>query len=237
MKSLYSFFLELIYGIRIYFLQNKYKNHFYNKEFNWKWSKINFNRIALINLLISKKKNCSYLEIGCASNNLFNSVYVSDKIGVDPFKGGNVRKTSNVFFNNNKKFYDVIFIDGLHEYWQVRQDVVNAIKFLKPNGWVVLHDMLPRNWVEHHVPNISPTVWTGDVWKVGFELLLTKGIDFKIVKIDHGIGVFKLTRKNPKLFDLSQTLNTAQFSYFYKNINKLPIIEWKNFQSWLNKTN
>jgi hypothetical protein len=237
LRNLYSCFSGLINSFRIYFLQNKYKSHSYDREFDWKWSKYNINRIALINLLISKKNDCSYLEIGCASNNLFDSVYIPDKTGVDPFKGGNVRKTSNDFFNNNKKLYDIIFIDGLHIYQQVRQDVINSIKFLKPNGWIVLHDMLPRNWIEHHVPNLSPGVWTGDVWKLGFELSLTKDIDFKIIKIDHGVGVFKLNKNNVTLFDLSKILNTAQFSYFYKNIRKLPIIDWNNFKKWLNKIN
>ena len=53
-----------------------------------------------------------------------------NKIGVDPERGGNVRKTSDNFFKNNKKEFDVIFIDGLHIYEQCRKDVINSLKVL-----------------------------------------------------------------------------------------------------------
>ena len=44
----------------------KYSHNSYDKSFDWNWKKINFNCIALVNLLVSEKPNCSYLEIGCA---------------------------------------------------------------------------------------------------------------------------------------------------------------------------
>jgi hypothetical protein len=108
------------------------------------------------------------------------------------------------------------------------------MKFLKAGGWIALHDMLPRNWIEHHVPIVNPSgEWTGDVWKVAFELLKTEGIDFRILKIDYGVGVLRLTRHNPTLIDLTNELEDKQFSYFYENISKLPIIEWRDAQNWL----
>lgn len=215
-------------------LQKKYAANSYDKSFNWDWKTTNFNRIALVNLLVSKKSDCAYLEIGCASNDLYDSVAALNKTGVDPHKGGTIRKTSDDFFHTNESFFDVVFIDGLHTYGQVRKDVINSIKFLKSGGWIALHDMLPRNWIEHHVPIVNPGgEWTGDVWKVAFELLQTEGIDFRILKIDYGVGVLKLTKENPTLIDLTNELEGKQFSYFYENVSKLPIIEWRDAQNWL----
>ncbi len=215
-------------------LQKQYQHHAYEKTIDWGWESINYNRIALVNLLVSKFKICDYLEIGCNTNNLFDSVPVKNKIGVDPFAGGNVRKTSDDFFQENNNKFDVIFIDGLHTYEQVRVDVINSIKALNPGGWIALDDMLPRDWIEQHVPIVSPSYWTGDVWKVAFELANTNGIDFKILKIDNGVGVFKLNSHNPILADMQGDLSNKQFSYFYENLNKLPILDWQDAQSWLN---
>ena len=213
-------------------LQRKYQNHGFDKSFSWDWEKTNYNRIALVNLLVSRRKDPAYLEIGCSSNSLFDSVPASQKTGVDPAAGGTVRATSDAFFAQNNQSFDVIFIDGLHEYEQVQRDIVNSICFLKPGGYVALHDMLPCTWVEHHVPRISGA-WTGDVWKVAFELAQSKGIDFKIVKIDHGVGVFRLTETKPEVVNLASELKNKEFDYLYNNIGKLPLIEWQDFVQWL----
>jgi Methyltransferase domain len=213
----------------------QWAHHSDNRRFDWKWEETNYNRIAVINLLLSKQSNPTYLEIGCESNSSFDSVPVLNKIGVDPAKGGTMRMTSDEFFKQNNGHYDVVFIDGLHTYEQVRNDVANAIRFLNKGGWVVLHDMLPRDWIEHHVPIVARKggAWTGDVWKVGFELSQTAGIDFKILIIDHGVGVFRVTRENIALKDMTNELRDKEFSYFYDNIKSLPLIEWNNAQQWL----
>jgi hypothetical protein len=48
--------------------------------------------------------------------------------------------------------------------------------------------MIPRNFAEENVPRLQD-IWTGNVWKVGLELLETNNVDFFVVKADHGIGV------------------------------------------------
>jgi hypothetical protein len=215
-------------------LVRQWSHHSDSRRFDWDWRATNYNRIAVVNLLLSKVTDPAYLEIGCASNDLFNSVPALNKVGVDPTSGGNVRKTSDDFFQQNKSKFDVIFVDGLHTYEQARKDVINSIKCLKDNGWVALHDMLPRDWIEQHVPFVSYSgVWTGDVWKVAFELSQTDGVDFKILKIDAGVGVFRVLRKDVVLKDLTKDLRDKQFSYYYDNIRALPITEWKDAQQWL----
>ena len=214
-------------------LEIKYQKNSYGKEINWNWGEINYNRIALVNLLIAKFKNASYLEIGCLSNKLFDSVPTKNKIGVDPVGGGTVKATSDNFFEENRIKFDVIFIDGLHTYEQVRRDVVNSLNSLNPGGWISLHDMLPRTWKEHHVPNLSPGPWTGDVWKVAFELIETKGVEFKIIEIDNGVGVVKINSEYSGLNNKISTLEKKQFDYFYEKKKQLPIISWEEAVEWI----
>lgn len=214
-------------------LVRKWSHHSDSRRFKWDWSATNYNRIAVVNLLLSKVNDPAYLEIGCASNALFDSVPALNKVGVDPASGGTERKTSDAFFEQNKSQFDVVFIDGLHTYEQVRKDVINSIKCLKDNGWVALHDMLPRDWREQHIPVLTLGAWSGDVWKVAFELSQTDGIDFKILKVDYGVGVFRVLKTDVVLKDLTDDLRDKQFSYFYDNIKALPITDWKEAQQWL----
>lgn len=214
-------------------LQRKYRRHAFDKTLDWGWGSAQYNRIALVNLLVAQKSDCAYLEIGCATNALFSSIPIGNKTGVDPERGGNVRMTSDEFFTRNSSRFDIIFIDGLHTYEQVRRDVLNSIKVLKPGGWIALHDMLPSAWIEHHSPVITRGAWTGDVWKVAFELSRTRGIDFKIVQIDYGVGVFRLTDQHPELVDMRRELADEGFGYFYENVHRLPVVDWVGAQNWL----
>lgn len=219
--------------ISSYIKQLKWKHNSDIRIINWDWEEINFNRIALVNLLLNKYIEPVYLEIGCASNVLFNSIPIKNKIGVDPASGGNVRMNSDEFFQNNSIKFDVVFIDGLHTYEQVRRDVINSIKNIKQGGWIAIHDMLPRNWLEHHVPIVTAKAWTGDVWKVAFELLKTEGVEFKILKIDYGVGVIKVNDPQTILIDLKLELLHKEFNYYYDHLRELPIIEWSEAQEWL----
>ena len=47
---------------------------------------------------------------------------------------------SDDFFQNNKKFFDVIYIDGWHGASQVRKDIVNSWKFLNVGGIIICDD-------------------------------------------------------------------------------------------------
>lgn len=205
----------------------------FKKTFDWQWETKRFNRIALINLLCNTKIDGSYLEIGCQGNICFDAIPMMDKIGVDPESGGTHKMYSDDFFKNNQKKFDVIFIDGLHVYDQVHRDVVNSISALKPGGWIALHDMLPHDAVSEHVPNISKGAWYGDVWKVAFELVESTGIEFKVIKIDAGIGLLRLTSPTAQITDLSHILLEKRFEYFYNNINQLPLTEWDEAYEWI----
>ena len=52
------------------------------------------------------------------------------------------KMTSDNFFQNNSKIFDLIFIDGDHFYDQVLRDINNAWKILKNSGFLILDDYL-----------------------------------------------------------------------------------------------
>ena len=47
---------------------------------------------------INRKEYKSYLEIGCFDNELFDHINCENKVGVDPYSGGTIRKASDDFF-------------------------------------------------------------------------------------------------------------------------------------------
>lgn len=234
-----NFFIRLInqLTLKIYysFLKRKYKKNSDLRELDKEWESINYNRIALINLILKNYINPTYLEIGCASNSLFDSLPIKEKTGVDPLYGGNVRKTSDEFYALNKDNFDVIFIDGLHTYDQIVKDINNSLKVVNENGWIAIHDLLPLNWKEQHIP-ILHWDWTGDIWKVAFDLIKTKGLDFKIVSIDHGVGLIRVLKPKTKLNGISKELKNKKFNYYFDNFYKLPVLEWDQAVNWIEKS-
>ena len=203
---------------------NKFSKFANPKKYEWHWDKKSFNRIALINYLISKTGGweSDYLEIGCNKNVLFNSIAVETKIGVDPLIGGTHRMTSDEFFKkyNHLKF-NVIFVDGLHEYEQCQRDCLNSIKFLESGGIILFHDFLPRSPYEENVPR-KQISWTGDVWKVAVELSNSVNVDFRIVNIDHGVGILKI--KKDFKYNKMNNLKNENFDNFLEYKKKFPII-------------
>ena len=216
-------------------VEKQYAHRAFDKTIDWDWSAIRYNRVAVLNALAARKPDAAYLEIGCFRNEMFDALPLSKKVGVDPEQGGTIRATSDAFFASNTERFDLIFIDGEHSYDQVHRDVANALKAINPGGWIALHDMLPRNWIEQHNPPVRYGAWCGDGWKVAFELMQTEGIDFRIVKVDHGVGVIRVEKPGTDLADLGQAIGDAQFPYFYENHPRLPLVSWEEALPWMRR--
>ena len=214
-------------------MRKQFALHADPRRFEIDWRSINFNRIAVANLLLSDKPEARYLEIGCAGNEMFDAVMAKHKIGVDPAHGGTHRMTSDEFFSQNGgATYDVVFIDGLHLYEQAHRDVANALRCVGPNGWIALHDMWPRDWLEEHVPRVS-SAWTGDVWKVAFELAKSPGLDFRLLQLDMGVGVLRVLKAGAQLPDLRSELADRRFPYFMDHFNELPVLAYPAAREWM----
>ena len=151
MKIIKNFFrlilppvLNIFYLLKVF---NKLNKYLYGNKFELE--KNFYNRQSFVLRAVSKKNlnMCQYLEIGVYKNSVFNCIplKIENKIGVDPTQGGTHRKTSDDFFIDNTKNFDVIFIDGLHTYEQCQRDCINSLKFLNPRGVILFHDFLPNN--------------------------------------------------------------------------------------------
>ena len=209
----------------------------YYKLRNLYYGKVNFDfenqpkRWELINNIIKNNGYSSYLEIGCFNNECFDKINIESKIGVDPSKGGTIRKTSDDFFEKNIKKFDIIFIDGLHEYEQIKKDIINSIKFLKNGGTILCHDSLPEEYSDQTVP-YSLGIWSGDVWKAIVEFRTLKDLDVCVCTIDRGVSVIKL-RSNTDLLKLKNSnYKSLNFQFYFKNYSR--IMNTKNFEECIN---
>ena len=206
------------------FKEEKFNDNFHDIIINIDWKKINYNHSAFINKALHKFHNGKYLEIGCNKNKCFNSIFAKFKVGVDPNLGGTIRDTSDNFFNNNAIFFDIIFIDGLHTFEQCRKDIINSLKFLNNKGYIFIHDLIPRSWLEENVPQLQPT-WTGDVWKVSLELSKTSGIDFSVILADMGIGMIKKENNNVIYYNNYLNIKNLKYKDFLNRIDEIKFID------------
>ena len=186
----------------------------------------NIFRWDLIQFLIDKYKYTTYLEIGCDKDQSFSKIKILQKVGVDPVSGGTIRKTSDDFFNFNKEKFDIIFIDGLHHYEQVIEDINNALNILNDNGHILVHDCLPRTIAHQAIPRYRGS-WNGDVWKSIVELRTRKNLEVFTCEIDFGVGIIR-KKKNSKLLKLKiDNYKDLKFSdYYHRNEEFMNVISY-----------
>ena len=55
------------------------------------------------------------------------------------------KESSDDFFIKNKEYFDIIYVDGSHEAFQVDKDINNAWKFLNNNGIMICDDFFYQN--------------------------------------------------------------------------------------------
>ena len=212
-------FNKIYYNIFVENFKGKLEYNFPPNYFRW----------DLIEYLINKYKYSDYLEIGCDQDQLFSKVRIKNKTGVDPISGGNIRKTSDEFFRENKNKFDIIFIDGLHTYNQVKKDILNSINCLKDEGIVLVHDCMPDSLSKQAVPRYRMS-WNGDVWKAIVDLRQNEYLETYTCKIDQGIGVIK-KKRNSSILKLEKNIEDLKFKDYYKNYVKyLRVVDLKEFQ-------
>ncbi len=205
-------------------------------------------RHEIINEILELKHEANYLEIGVRNPALnFDKICAKTKFSVDPgleYKENPVdfKITSDDFFDQlrNGKIlqkdirFDVVFIDGLHLAEQVDRDISNSFKFLKEDGFIVLHDCNPPSeWHarENHAYALSPAKnnWNGTTWKAFVKWGQKEEIRIACVDSDWGVGV--LTKGHT--FEPSKIKETGfyEFSFFHHNkeklINLMPFEEFK----------
>jgi len=205
---------------------------YFSKSINFKFEQ-DIYRWDLINKIINKNKFTSYLEIGCDDNKCFDRINIKNKIGVDPVSGGNLRITSDNFFIDNKKKFDLIFIDGLHTYEQVKKDIINSINSINDNGYILVHDCLPSRLSHQAIPRYKGN-WNGEVWKAIVEFRTKKEFNIFVCLIDTGIAVIKKQTNEDPLLYADLNFKKLKFEFFFNNYQKLMrLISWKDFNTTL----
>mgnify|MGYP001171967780 FL=1 len=201
------------------FLLKRFLYYIYGEKFfkrlNYNWSQFP-SRIEIIQKIINQNNFKKYLEIGCDKDENFSKIRVENKVGVDPFRGGTIRSTSDEFFKSNNDKFDIIFLDGLHTYNQTIKDINNSLEHLNSNGIIIIHDCLPKKIWNQIVPRMYGH-WNGDVWKAIVESRTLSDIDTYTCIADHGLGVI-FKRKNRNLLNLKiKNFEKLKFSEYYKN--------------------
>ena len=183
----------------------------------------NPSRTEIINFLLSLKPNDTcYLEIGVSNpEKNFNHIIADSKYSVDPglkFKENPVdfKMTSDVFFQklskndilSNDIRFDVIFIDGLHLAEQVDRDIENALKYMKDDGFIVLHDCNPptewharENYYYYNTPAVGD--WNGTSWKAFLKRRFDPSIYSCCIDSDWGVGILSKQHKIGNSIDSS----------------------------------
>jgi hypothetical protein len=218
-KHIYFFkrFLYYIYGEKFY------------KRLNYDWSN-EPSRIHIIKEIIKRENYKDYLEIGCDNDENFSQVDIENKIGIDPLKGGTLRMTSDQFFKNNKKNFDMIFLDGLHTYEQTIKDIDNSLKVLNNKGVILIHDCLPKKIWNQIVPRIYGH-WNGDVWKAIVHSRTYDYAETYTCTADHGLGIiFKRKNKNRLKLETNNMKNLRFSDYFNNHKKFMNLISYEDLK-------
>ena len=180
-------------------------------------------------IIFKKSLGQNFLKDNNVINKIINTVKIKNKKGVDPENGGNVRKTSDDFFRDNKDKFDIVFIDGLHTYEQSKKDILNSVDCLKENGIILVHDCMPDSMSKQAVPRYRMS-WNGDVWKAIIDLRQNENLEIYTCEIDQGIGIIK-KNKNLSVLKIKKDIKDLKFEDYYNNYKEyLRVISLEEFK-------
>lgn len=166
-------------------------------------------RHNVINYLSAKYGFEDYLEIGLNDpRDNFNKVICERKRSVDPYfpdsKDSVVvppseltyHMTSDEMFAQMKDSvkFDIVFIDGLHEGFQVYKDFINSYNHLRVGGVIIMHDCKPTSEDLAHFPRGDKNEWYGTSWTSIPMLKEFNGIDVNVIDTNCGLGIYRKTK-------------------------------------------
>lgn len=152
-------------------------------------------RPGRINNLASLNNAKNYLEVGVCKGLTFTEVNIENKDAVDPYFAFDFesQRSSDVsffevpsddFFSNfanTDKKYDVIYLDGLHEFNQTFRDFCNTLRFSHEKTIWLIDDTVPNSYFAglpsqatarkgRDMVADKQNAWMGDVYKVIFAI-------------------------------------------------------------------
>lgn len=221
------------------------------KELTFQEKQKPFSRTEIINFLLELSNSVNYLEIGVRNpDNNFNKIYCGNKYSIDPgieYADNPVdfKMTSDQFFNkldknviekfDNKIKFDVIFIDGLHLAEQVEKDIYNSLRYIKKEGFIVLHDCNPPSEFhqrENYNFKNSPAgiLWNGTTWKAFYKFRNNKDYHSICFDTDWGVGV--ISKKKYSLFNNLDLFENPFYEYAKFQKNKKEVLNLQDFLIW-----
>ena len=137
---------------------------------------------ALVNNVFSVK-GLSYLELGLHTGVNHEHIICRDKVSVDANPDTNPTHcmTTDEFFKQNMRTFDLVFIDASHEYHQVVTDFNNAVKITRIG--VILHDMYPP------AKELTTSDKCGDAYKLLYHLVKNTALLPLTLDTDCGLTV------------------------------------------------
>jgi hypothetical protein len=210
----------------------------------------------LINLIDNPN---TYLEIGVDKGTTFLDININEKYAVDPkFKFDHLLPTAQVaghhylettsdeFFSSlgPEVLFDLVFLDGLHEYEQTYRDFTSSLSRLKPGGIIVIDDTFPFDVFSSHRSNTAAinlrskfgqarAGWNGDVFKsvlmisifnadVNYCSLFGEGIKSQTFFWRRKGSLFCAGRPNPQDFQAAiHNLSACNYLWLLENIDLL----------------
>lgn len=143
-----------------------------------------------INEMVRVVGAADYLEIGLHAGITFERVSAPKKWGVDPaprFPVDRLPSDWTVYVGTSDEFFaahptllfDIVFIDGWHDFSQVTRDLINALNRIREGGLILIDDVMPGS-VEAATAQSElsskgdqvPPGWAGDVFRLVYLLSL-----------------------------------------------------------------
>lgn len=158
----------------------------------------------------------TYLEIGVRNGDSFLPIRCDTKIGVDiviqnalsPY-GIFYEMSSDEYFKTQATHFDVAYIDGDHTYEQSLKDALNCLKWMNPNGIILMHDCNPTKaeWATPKFIEFTCPDWCGEVWKT--ILSLRTDPDLYVCVLDDGVGtgIIRKDKQIPLVYSPEQIQN------------------------------
>lgn len=150
-----------------------------------------------LNAILDRTRGSRYLEVGVATGKTLEAVSASVRVAVDPAPMCQVIEsqlgvtiysvTSDEYFARlpSDETFDLVFIDGLHEWKQTYRDVVNALMHGTSETMILIDDVVPDDALAA-LPNQRQSYrqrrrigdyskrWQGDVYKTLIALSLSE---------------------------------------------------------------
>lgn len=208
-------------------------------------------RTDIINFLLSLTPAEEYLEIGVRDpRKNFDRIKCKKKYSVDPgkeFKENPVdyKMTSDLFFDKLGKGdlnisseikFDTIFVDGLHISNQAEKDIINSLKYIKDDGFVILHDCNPPS--EYHqrenykfVNSPAGPFWNGTTWKAFYKYRHQSELYSICFDSDWGVGVLAKI-SHPMFNNIPNGIENEYYEFSQLEKNRKVFMNLKSFEEW-----